>query len=106
MNRLKDYFGDPPEPEPQNDYFEIETHCETFAVSRETAIDVERRLDQLPPPRWIVFHDLAGARQRVLAAQIYRISECTAAQRAADREFRRLRRMEEKKDRRPWEDDD
>jgi hypothetical protein len=106
MHRLKDYFDEPREPERQDDYFEIESHYDTFAVSRETAIEVERRLDELPPPRWVVFRDLTGARQRILAAQIYRISECTAAQRAAGREFRRAQRLEEKKDRRPWEEDD
>jgi hypothetical protein len=42
----------------------------------------------------------------VPAAQINRISESTAAQREAVREFERARRLEEKKDRRPWEDDD
>jgi hypothetical protein len=106
MNRLEDYLRDPQEPEHRNDFFEIESHYDTFAVSRETAIEVELWLDQLPPPRWIVFRDLTGARQRILAAQIYRISESTAAQRCADREFRRARRLEEKKDRRPWEEDD
>jgi hypothetical protein len=105
MNRLKDYFEQPPEPERQDDFFEIESHYDTFAVSREMAIEIERRLDQLPPPRWVVFHDLTGARHRVLAAHIYRISESAAAQRAASRAFYRARRLEEKADRRPWEDD-
>lgn len=105
MNRLEEYFGDPREPEREDDYFEIESRCDTFAVSRETAIEVERRLDQLPPPRWIAFRDLTGARHRILAAQISRVSECTAAQRAAGREFNRARRLEDKQDRRPWEDD-
>jgi hypothetical protein len=106
MNRLKDFFGDPQEPESQDDFFEVDSHYDSFAVSRETAIEIERRLDQLPPPRWIVFRDLTGARHRVLAAQINRISESTAGQRAANREFQRARRLEDKKDRRPWEDDD
>jgi hypothetical protein len=106
MNRLKDFFDQPSEPEREDDFFEIESYCDTFAVSRDTAIDVERRLDQLPPPRWVVFRDLSGARHRVLASQICRVSESTAAQRAAGRAFRRARRLEEKADRRPWEDDD
>jgi hypothetical protein len=42
----------------------------------------------------------------VLTEQITRISESTADQRTADREFDRARRLEEKQDRRPWEDDD
>jgi len=106
MNRLKDYFGDPQEPEPQDDFFEIESHWASFAVSKETAMEIERRLDQLPPPRWVAFRDLAGARHRIQAVHIYRVSESTAAQRAASREFHRARRLEEKKDRRPWEEDD
>jgi hypothetical protein len=106
MNRLKDFFEQPPEPEREDDFFEIEAYCETFAVSRETALEVERRLDQLPPPRWLAFRDLLGARHRVLAAQIYRVSESTASQRAARRAFNRARRLEDKADRRPWEEDD
>ena len=50
--------------------------------------------------------DLVGARHRVLAAHVYRISESTAALRAACRAFHRARRLEAKADRRPWEDDD
>jgi hypothetical protein len=106
MNRLKDLFPQPPEPERHDDYFEIETYYDTFAVSRETAVEIERRLDQLPPPRWIAFRDLVGARHRIAATQVYRVSECTAAQRAATRAFSRARRLEDKADRRPWEDDD
>jgi hypothetical protein len=106
MNRLKEFFEQPPEPGRENDFYEIESQYDLYAVSRETAADVERRLDQLPPPRWVVFRDLSGARHRVLASTIYRISESTAAQRAAGRAFHRARRLEEKADRRPWEEDD
>jgi hypothetical protein len=106
MNRLKDYFNDPQGPESQNDFYVVEKRFVTFAVSRQTATEIERALDQLQPPRWVVFRDVTGARHRVLAEQISRISESTAAQRAADRAFDRARRLEEKQDRRPWEDDD
>src|SRR5919108_5526123 len=98
MNRLKELFDQPPEPEREDDFFEIETDQDLFAVSRETAVEVERRLDQLPPPRWIAFRDLTGARHRVLAARVYRVSECTASQRAARRAFYRARRLEDKAD--------
>jgi hypothetical protein len=37
MNRLEDYLADPQEPESERDFFEIETHYDYFAVSRETA---------------------------------------------------------------------
>ncbi|HWG52194.1 MAG TPA: hypothetical protein VN677_02730 [Gemmatimonadaceae bacterium] len=106
INRLKDYFEDPREPENQDDFFEIETPYDYFAVSRETAMEIERRLAQLPPPRWVAFRDLAGAVHRVIAAHIYRISECTMEQRSARRAFFRARRQEDKADRRPGEDDD
>ena len=106
MNRLKEYFEDPPEPERSGDFFEIDTFCGSVAVSRDTAVEVERKLDALPPPRWIVFADLTGARYRLLTDQIRCISESTAATRAAWRAFNRQRRQEDKQDRRPWEDDD
>ena len=106
MNRLAEFFCDPPEPERTDDFYEIGSYCGTFVVTRETALDVERRLDQLPPPRWVSFQDLDGSRQRLLVRLIYRISENTAVQRAANRAFNRARRLEEKMDRRPWEEDD
>jgi len=105
-NRLQDLFGDPPEPEWTHDYFVVGTQRGTIMVSRETAIEVERWLDHQPPPRWVVLHDLSGSRHRIMTALIFNVSESTAAQRAKDREFDRARRLEEKKDRRPWEEDD
>lgn len=105
MNRLTEYL-DPLEPEPPDDYYEIRSYFGFCVVSRETASEIERCLDQLPPPRWIVFCDLSGSRHRVQTPLIYRITESTAAQRAADRAFDRARRLEEKQDRRPWEDDE
>ena len=106
MNRLEEYFQDPQEPDRVDDFFEINCYCGNFVVTGETALEVERCLDQRPPPRWIAFRDLDGSRQRVLTRLIYRISENTAVQRAANRAFCRARRLEEKKDRRPWEGDD
>jgi hypothetical protein len=106
MNRLEDLFRDPDEPERQDDYFVIETFTDSFVVSVEMAIEVERWLDHQPPPRWLVIRSFSGSRHRILAEQIYRISESTAAQRAAGREFTRARKLENKRDRRPWEEDD
>ncbi len=105
MNRLEDLFRDSPEPEREDDYYLIETHCDAFAVSMATAVEVERWLDHQPPPRWVVFRSLMGSRHRLLTSYIYHVQECTAAQRAASREFHRARKLENKKDRRPWEDD-
>jgi hypothetical protein len=70
----------------------------------ETAMAVERQLDQLPPPTWIVFQSLTGARHRIQSASVTRISESTAAQRATGRAFDRARELEEKKDQPPWDD--
>ena len=104
MNRLIE-FWDPFESEQPDDFYEVICGFAAFVISKETAIEIERWLDCLPPPRWVVFHDLAGARHRLPLDRVVRISECTAAQRAAWRAFERARRLEEKKDRRPWEDD-
>ena len=105
MNRLKDFLDPLPEPEGTDDYFLIETGHDTFAVARDTVDDVVCQLDVRPAVRWVTFRDLAATWHRVLAADVYRFSECTAAQRAAARAFWRARRLEEKADRRPWEDD-
>ncbi|MBI4500203.1 MAG: hypothetical protein HY700_03485 [Gemmatimonadetes bacterium] len=43
---------------------------------------------------------------RVRTNLIESIRECTGAQRAGARAFYRARRLEEKADRKPWEDDD
>ena len=106
MNRLTHYFTEAPTPDWQEDYFQIETHYDSFVVSQATALQVERWLDALPSPVWLVFHDLAGGRHRVLAAHVYRISENRAEQRAYRRAFHRGLRQEEKADRRPEDDDD
>jgi hypothetical protein len=64
MNRLKEFFGRPAGDDSPNDYYEIESRFDTFYVTHRTALDVERCLDQVPPPRWIAFRDLSGARHR------------------------------------------
>ncbi len=106
MNRLRDLFDDFPPSESAGDFFEIESFYDYFAVSRDTAAAVEHRLDAQPPPRWVAFTDLFGVRHRIMAGHIYRISECTAAQRAVRRAFWRTMKAEDKRDRRPWEDND
>ena len=70
----------------------------------ETAMAVERQLDQLPPPTWIVFQSLTGARHRIQLAFVTRISQSTAAQRAAGRAFERAMELEEKRDRPEWDE--
>jgi hypothetical protein len=106
MNRLTEFWNPLPEPEVERNYFVIEAFFGAWAVSREVAADLERQLDHRPAPRWVVFRDVAGARHRVLADRVSRISESTVEQRAAFRAFRRALREEEKADRRSWEDDE
>ena len=105
MNRLKDYFQEA-EPEPPADnFYVIAGDCGYFYVSPETAARLERCLDRVWLPRWVTFTDLSGSRVRVIARHIHRIFESTVAQRAYEREFDRARKLEEKADRRPWEED-
>ena len=90
MVRLPDRFGDFFEAN-DNELFEIETLDETFIVSRATALAIERELCRVPEPVSIEFDDLFGARHRVLAWQVRRITETTPATRAAWRAFLRKR---------------
>ncbi|HEY9225431.1 MAG TPA: hypothetical protein VIP11_02210 [Gemmatimonadaceae bacterium] len=105
MNRLKEFFRNPREPERQDDFYEVHSRWDTFHVSKATAMEIDRAIDQVPMPVWIVFRDLTGARHRIELAGVYRISESTVAQRAASRAFERARNLEEKEDRKSWEDD-
>ena len=105
MNRLKEYLEDgAPEP-PAGEYFVITGDCGSYYVSRETATRVARDLDRLWVPRWLSFTDIVGSRIRVLSRRVDAIFESTAEQRTAERSFHRARKLEEKADRRPWEDD-
>jgi len=106
INRLKEYFGESEEEKPEEDFWEVAGDGGWFYVTRATALDVARQLQRLRPPRWLRFRDLFGADVRVRSADVNRVTECTTGHRAAEREFRRARRLEEKADRRPWEDDD
>jgi hypothetical protein len=106
MNRLKEFLNQPELPDPKNDFYEVYGGYGPFIVTRETAMEIERRLNELPPPMWIVFHDAMGSRHRISAQRIYRISESTAAQREASRAFDRARKLEAREGRLPWEDDD
>ena len=104
-NRVRQFFEESGGQDLPADYWTVETQCESFVVTREVARGVERALDQVSPDGWIVFSDLAGARQRIRARLIERVSECTAAQRATRRAFYRERDRETKADRDPWDDD-
>ena len=106
MNRLTPFFAEDEEPQVADEYFVVETSQYWFAVTRETAQRIERLLDRWWGPRWITFTDLYGARRRILRSAVDFISDSTPSQRAAGRAFRRARKLEEKADRRSWEDDD
>ena len=107
MNRLRQYLvPDDDQPMPEGDYWIVETKTSFLIVSADTARAIERSLTRFWCPRWLVFRDLNGARRRLLTDVIESIYESTAKQRAHRRAFERDRRLEEKADRRPWEDYD
>lgn len=106
VNRLKKYLEEPEEELPEQDYWVVASQYEDFYVTREVAEGVMRELDRPLLRRWIHFVDVNGSRVRVLSKRIDQVREWTKDQRAADREFRRTRRLEEKAERRPWEEDD
>lgn len=90
---------------PDGDYWVVETDSAYWIVSRDTACVIERALDRLWRPRWIVFQDLTGGSRRLRVRSIECVFESTAEQRALRRAFDRERQREEKADRRPWEED-
>lgn len=107
MNRIKELLEEPGErPLPAGDYWIVYGDGIYVYVTAETAVRVARSLERWWTPRWITFVDLTGSRIRVRTSTLQGVLECTALQRAATREFERAQRLEQKADRRPWEDDD
>jgi hypothetical protein len=104
MNRLEQYLDDEEPLMPEGDYWIVETETSFLIVSADTATVIERSLTRFWRPRWLVFNDLNGARRRLRTKSIESMYECTAKQRAYRRAFERDRRLEDKADRRPWED--
>ncbi|HEU4563880.1 MAG TPA: hypothetical protein VFS05_04485 [Gemmatimonadaceae bacterium] len=90
--------------QPYGDFVVVSGEFGAVCVTRETAGEIERQLDRLRRPEWIVFSDRVGSRIRVRACAIRAICESTEAQRAGDRRLERARRREEESDRRPWDD--
>lgn len=64
-------------------------------MTLETALWIERYLDSLPEPRRIEFHDVFGARHRMKAHSIGRITESTPRTRRLKRQFQTSRRAED-----------
>lgn len=104
MNRIRDFL-DPIDEDAYGDFVVVSGSFGSACVTHVVAADVERQLDACPPQRWITFLDRVGSRIRVRRRDIRAIAESTAAQRAEDRRLDRARRLEEKADRRAWEDD-
>lgn len=72
-----------------NDYFVVCSHNAHWVVSLEMARFVEGCLDRRPPPRWVRFVDLSGARIRLRSERIESVEQCTAEQRAVRRALER-----------------
>jgi hypothetical protein len=106
MNRVTEFLEEPEAELPQGDYWVIYGDAGMFYVSPETACRVAARLDGWWAPRWVTFADVAGSRVRLRCSDVVAIYESTELQRTRERAFHRARRLEEKSDRRPWEDED
>jgi hypothetical protein len=75
-------------------------------VTRATAAQVVAQLGRFRRPRWLHFADHVGAAIHLRADTVDAVFESTIGQRQAERDFRRARKLEERADHRPWEDDD
>jgi hypothetical protein len=105
MNRVRQEAG-PEETRPDaGDYFVIDARNNTWYVSTAMARFIESVLDAEVRALWVSFVDLTGARVRVRTGEINAICQCTAGQRAKEREFGRSLNRERKADR-DWEEQD
>ena len=98
VNRLEYLLGDIPEPTSYTDYYEIDALGETYIVPLSTALAIERQLERSSTTAWLDFRDVFGARHRLPARYVYRITESTGATRAALRDFRKAMREGRKDD--------
>lgn len=78
--------------ESAGDYFIVDSANDRWLVSLIMARHLESMLDRLPPPEWVAFVDLFGARVRVRTVVIQSVIQSTSEQRAASRDL--LRRLE------------
>lgn len=105
INRLQEFFGQPPgERPPAGEFYIVAGQAGCFFVSPETAQDVMRQLGRRRPPRFITFRDLAGSEVRLRSGLINVVFESTADQRARQREFNRALGEEDEEDRSDWDD--
>lgn len=87
VNRLRYLLGEIPEPTSYTDYFEVEALGDTYIVPLSTAHVIERELEKSTVTDWLEFRDVFGARHRLPARCVYRITESTRETRAALREL-------------------
>lgn len=105
-NRLRHFMEEPSGRPEYDEYYQVEAHGDSYIVSLETVLQIERALNRCGEPGWMEFRDLFGARHRMMVRHIYRISESTIEFRAAFRAFERARKKEERDDKDPLEDFD
>jgi hypothetical protein len=105
MNRIREHLRAPEEgPKPAGDYWEVTCQYTTYYVDAATAARIVRAVTRVVPPRWLAFADVTGARVHVRSGRVECVSECTLAQRTAQRAFHKARRDEDgDEDRFPWE---
>lgn len=105
INRLQEFFGEPPEERPPaGEFYIVAGQAGCFFVSRETAQDVMRQLGRRRPPRFITFRDLAGSEVRLRPGKIDVVCESTAEQRGRSPEFNQALGEEGEEDRPAWDD--
>ena len=98
INRLQYLLGEIPEPTSYTDYYEVEALGETYIVPLSTAHVIERELEKSAVTDWLEFRDVFGARHRLPARYVYRVSESTRATRAVLRQSRQTMREQEQED--------
>jgi hypothetical protein len=104
VNRLQHLTGATPGATSYTDHYVVRGFGVSYIVPLSTALALERQLDQAGERAWIEFQDVFGARHRMTAGCIYRISESTRETRAAVRAFDRAMEKEEKEDGDPLAD--
>ena len=95
VNRLQYLMGEVPDPTSYTDFYEIEAIGDTYIVPLSTALAIERQLERCAVTDWLEFRDVFGARHRLPAQYVYRITESTRATRATLRDFRKGVREEQ-----------
>ena len=95
VNRLQYLMGEVPDPTSYTDFYEIEAIGDTYIVPLSTALAIGRQLERCAVTDWLEFRDVFGARHRLPAQYVYRITESTRATRATLREFRKATREEQ-----------